>query len=709
MFLTDFETNSNNSNYLRKHGIETVVLSDINNDLDGIINLKQYSRILYTFLDKIHKGYDPADILNKDEKAIQFILRKLEPLESLNGILIDQIQRSLTNCNFLYEKDSLAILQFNNTLLTGDYNRETRDINLRFLEILNNVVKGENPSEEMLRIFFILAKSGIKGIILEKDEHDKLTYITLDKYLDTKVDFKISEYYDFSYNDYAPDSDNLNVLFETSFKLYNKNKTEEAYIITEKIISLAVQERNYVKLFIAMFNRNVLLKRLQYDLDYKDKYKKIKEYDIESRFNSLTSQLKLAVSPVFDFINYSEIYKYLYSSSEHLDKIKENRNTIERGGIVFSSNIYNYSGEHLNLINFVLANKIMLEKFSLYSKINKNFIEIALSRQIFNDHTILERPEVFSCIKYFDTNELKRLLEDYYKEGSKRFGTFKLSDDDKDWLINKAFKNCVELYFNDENVFRTPFIAYIEKIFLILSIIDLSGADIKSIFSMINKLIAEKSNSILLFQSINLFLGLQYTIYKTKIDKQELYGFYRTLIEKINSNKINGYEIIAFSENYLSYLFAYASIENVIFEDIDIIKNLLNSISEFESDTKISMIQNFVLNIYQISSDEIKDLIKDYVLKCEFMGNITDYKMVLYNNALVILKLKDFTDEDLQNISEYLKPYINNNTFSSILFALDKQIDYMISNMNIAILNDISIKIKDSIKGYQERENKSIF
>ena len=705
MFLTAFDSNSNQIRYLRDHGIETIILSDINNNLVGINDLDQCSRMMYTFLDKLFKGYDPID-LKKFENIVQFIYNKIKPLENLNGILVDQIQKLLTNCGFVYDFDTYAILQFYNSLLTEDYNREIRDIYAKFVDLLNYIVNGEKPSAMVLDIFSILIKAGIKGIILEKDDLKNCKHaINFSSFLNQEINVFNSNNFDFAFHNYLLNSDNVDILLDSAFKLYNLNKIEDAYNLTEKIIDITVSANDHVKLFITLFNRNILLKSLKYNRKYANKYTNIENYNIASSYNNLTDQLKVAVDPVYDFINFSEIYKNLHTSIYDLDKIKKYKRSIDSGGFVYTEEIYKYLGRHINLINFVLSNKIMVEDFSEFKKTNRNFIEIALLRQTQDDNAILIRPELYSCIKYLNFDELKSLFQEYYKENSKKIGTFQLNDEDTNWFINIVFKNCIDQYLTDD-VSRTLFEEYIEKILFLLSIIKLTDDDVQNIFNMIDKLISEKSNSIILFQLINLFIGLQYKLHKTRIEKQIFVDIIEALVNKIINKKISRNEIIV---NYLSNLYGYASVEDVIFENDDIVNKLLASLVEYHTEFKLDIIQNFILNIYQISNDSIKSIIKNYISQFIVNDEIPIGKRISFNNNLIILGLKDFTRENLDEIQAFVDTYTKENIFDSFLNTLIAQIDYMITKMDLKELEDVSEKIKNSISKYNEYENRSVF
>ena len=150
MYLVTFKQNSNQIKYLENHGITTIVLNDIKDEISGNNDIDEYSKKLYTFLDRI-KSDDETNIIESAEETISFILNKLETLNELDGILIEQVQHTLSNCGFVFDSDSLPILEFYDNILTGDFDKSTRSIFSKFIEVLNKIDKGEKPSPKTLR------------------------------------------------------------------------------------------------------------------------------------------------------------------------------------------------------------------------------------------------------------------------------------------------------------------------------------------------------------------------------------------------------------------------------------------------------------------------------------------------------------------------------------------------------------------------------
>ena len=60
-------------------------------------------------------------------------------LHDLDNILVDQIQKALSNCGFLFDDDLYSILLFYTTELTKDYDKNKRNIYNKFTEIIKNI------------------------------------------------------------------------------------------------------------------------------------------------------------------------------------------------------------------------------------------------------------------------------------------------------------------------------------------------------------------------------------------------------------------------------------------------------------------------------------------------------------------------------------------------------------------------------------------
>lgn len=714
MYLIAYKRNDNQIKYLENHGITTIVIEDIDDKNFPLKDdLDSYSKKMHTFLSRIATN-DKGNIIDNSKDTIDFILNKLETLNELEGILIEQIQTALTNCGFIYDSDSTPILEFYDERLTYDINNSLRDIHNKFREILNGIEHDKKkPSAKVLKIFEILGKARIKGIVISKNDikSNQKEYLPFQDYLTVEDSNEKDIYLNFDFKVLTKANSDLSETFELAFKFYNLNKLEESFALIEHAIKTCLKQRNYTQLFIAMFNRNILLRRLKYSIwnfETRNKYDNLEEYNLKERYHSLTKDLKFALEPIYEFVDFSFIYRYAYNASNDLRKKEDDKRSIESGGIVLNSDVDQFSSKHENLVNFVLKNRIMIEDFNEYKSINKSFVKIALIRQLQKETVTLSKTELYSCIKYIDYKELRLLLDEYYNKDSSRKGRFEITKELKDWLINTVFTNVTMHYLLSSKPFN-GFEHYIKNILFILSLSKHDKEDVNRILEIINKILNEGKNSLTVFESINLFMGIQHNLHKLEIDKEFLINMIETLINKLVYKKFTGHEYFALTRNELSNLYGYASLGKVAFENETIIDKLLTEVKTYPISDKIEITQNFILNIYDISNRKIKDKIKDFSLSIEIKEEKEDDKRIVFENTLVIFDFKGFSKELKKAIEKYLEQFKDGKRFSTLLYMLDSQIDHLIANKNVIGLEKISEILKTAIQRHRESDRMAIF
>ncbi len=715
MYLVAIKRDPTQIKYLENHGITTIVIEDkdIDDDIDHDPGFSDYSKKIHTFLTNI-RHHNKKDILNNNTQLTKFVLSTIEPLNQLNGILIEQVQRALSNCGFVFDNDSKPILEFYGERLTYDLDKTTRTIHARFIEILKSIDTGERPSPDVLKIFEILSKARIKGIILSSNDikTEVKEYIPFAQYNISGAQSEENSLYDFGYKT------NNNVyqiedLFDSVFNYYNLGKLEDAFSLIEDAIAACLKRRNYVWLFIAMYNRNVLLDNLKFYSFKKEnieRYSQYKKYDLKERYHNLTKDLRATLEPVYEFVNFTFVYRYAYQVSKDLKKTEDNKNTVENGGIVINRDVDQFSTKHENLISFVLKNRILIEDYEEYKSINKAFVKIALMRQILNDKVLLTKAELYSCIRYIKHKELRSLFEDLFQEESTHKGKFQIADDLRDWLINTVLGNVTNQYLQDRDEFRR-FEYYLENIIFLLSLSKHDDKYLDKIMHQISRVVKEGRNTIGIFQSINLFFGIQHSLFKQEIKDKILTELIETLISKFVYGQFNGHEFFAITRNDLSNLYGYAQVQKVIISNQDLIDKLLSRIGEYSVSDKIDITQSFLLSIYDISTQPIQDAIRSFALSIN--NNIEsgeeEYKKFVFELTLVIRNFKELSDDLVVNLDKYLEQYKTGTIFSSILYILGDQLNYLVNQKSLTKLKGLLDIINNSIARHEERDKLGFF
>ena len=705
-YLTVFNENPTQNKYLENHGINIFLLDEPNKEPKI---QKEYFENSKHFLDLL-KNYEKVELLNSEKEIIEFVLSKLNVLSELNGILLEQIQTSLTNCGLLYDGESKVILEFYDKILTYDLNNDKRNIYKEFVSILKKQDDKKVSNNSLIRIFEILRKANIKGIIISDDDLNTIQkqYIVINDYLKKENANLEINYYNFDFKVKNKSKTDVYELLNDSFLLYQIEDYDKAFEQLEKAISQCLKQKNYSLLFISMFNRNVLLRHLQFGINKNgDDYKHIEKYNLEEKFHELPKDLRKALKPIYNFLNSNDLYKYAYQISEELNKKEESKKTIESGGFVFNSNITESSCKHQNLISFVLRNRIMIENHSEFRSINKYFLKISIIRQVQQEKTSFNQTELFSSIKYVNNKELKQLLVDFYKYNSQLKGKFEISESNKAWLISTVLVSVVKEYISSKSAFN-KFEQFLENIIFLLSLSNLSKDEIDKIISSFNTIIDNAKNTIGIYQSINLFLGNQYNLFNTSISEESLLNLIKAIISKFVYKQYNGHEFHVITRNEISNLYGYARESKAIFNDNSLIDKLIVSSKELAIEEQLNISESLLLSIYDIATATIQTKIKNYILSIKSIGAKEEHDYFIFELVLITRDFKKLDKNLVTKLTAYFDKYKDSRTFSSVWFTLDSQVDYLIKEKNLVLLKPISKTIKVLIDNYEKNKRVSI-
>lgn len=615
------------------------------------------------------------------EKPETFIYNLLRPLEKYPVILRRQIQEHLTNCGFEFDENSRAILIFYKNILTTDFNKPIRDLYAKFVSGLPN--KGDEVSYTLNKIIEILKKADIHGIIRnDKDDGDKKYYFSFDE-----EDVK------YQAQNYMCDDESLNFSLDNKLEenqfpeeylvntrnLIQKGKVEEAFIKNKQALQISKRNKDYIYMFVAMFNYKYLLHRLKFGYRSNEKYKNLPSIDLQKEFDKLPKKTQSAIKDILDFISFNYIYREIVSVDSELSKVLDAVSCVKNGGFSFSNDSYKHPSNHKNLIDFTISNYLLIENYSEYKSVCSKYVQIAFNRQFNKQKLFLNKYELFSCIKYLDNKSLQKNFKDFYD--NKKWTGIEISENDTDWIINHVLPNCIKYYKETERL-DTNFEQYIENTIFLLSMCQLNQESLEIVMKSLNDFVQQARNTIAIFSSINGFFGLQYKYNKENaIDTKNIIDMLNIIIDKFVAGKCNGYEYTALSENRISNLFGYMTISKSKYYDIERIIKLTNSIDSLEIKDQFDFCINLLFQIYQISDKSIKSKISEYVLQDKFIHieNNRDNLLRFFTMTLsmTILNIKNLEDAEIKELEQYIDAH-SKNTYSPALYNLKYQIEWIL-------------------------------
>lgn len=610
-------------NYLGKYGIKAFQICDTN----------RQSKPSFIEFFKLCDKFNP---LNYVKNPCAYFYEKLRCLEDYSVILQSQIDDSLSNCCIEYHGDKKAYLCLHNEAASYDYDERVRAIYELFLENILKYNEYGNKNNIVLRkIINILKRADIHGVCNDRMNKPPIS-ITFDADTPFKIYDNYSSAFSFDFNK-KNISINENPLLEIFF-LYSTEQYKKALCKTEKLIYEYKNENNYKYLFLCFFNYNILLKLIKFsfstDEESKKDFEQYRLIDIENEFSKLPEKIQKTVTPVYNVVNFAKIHKLYHSVQNDIEKVNEHKRILVEGGKSWKT----YNGHHLihkNLVDFIVNNGICFEDFEEYKTTCKKFIELSQINQIDDKIWQPNKTELYSCIRYYEFKDLKNLLEKYKQH------RLKVSEELQLWLIESVLVNCTKNYINK----LTPFSRlekYINNTLLILSFLEISLSNSRKIVKQINRVIKNARNNMSVFESIDLFFITQYELFREKsclIGKSAL-SVFETLLKKLIEDKCNMYEI----ESLLNY--KLISICNMVIQDSTRFSNqtllhkLLKNTDEMESQKdKYRFIEKLIMIIYQMSDEQCKNLIKDFIYSLKI---VQDKNSEEYYTFMITLKKLNF-------------------------------------------------------------------
>ena len=710
MFLTVFNENKNQSKYLENFGISSIILSEERN-----FNLDNYSNKIATFLEKLNSpneyNIDIKSMTNDD--ILDFVYKKLEPFDAQNSISLKQIQTALTNCNFIYDDKNKVFLEFYEKLLSYDIDENLREIYKKFREIKIKDLSIQDR-EKIYKIYSILKKANIDGIIITSDD----LHISGKKYLPLPnsifIDKSLQRQCNFNFNNIEINEYDIKQLMMKAFSYYQKYEYVKAHNIIQKVISLCFKQKNYIQLFFAMFNYNTLLLNIKFDYTIPDeiseKYKKLKSYNLDESFYELPKAIQKVLKDVKPFLSYDYLYKFIFEIDEELKKKQiQKKNIEEKNGFTLDSNTTRNYSKQKNLILFVLNNYIMIEKSQEFCSIQQKLIQISLIRQIQNDYLTLDKMELYSAIKYIDNKDLRDIFNNFNKE-------FRILDKNTNWLVSKVLKNLITLYTENIKPLFHPFENELRNTILILSKQELKIFQSKKILENFYILIEKGIPDLELYELINSL------IYNQKnMENKELMKMLELMIHKFIINKYDIFHNETLFDNKFYAPFDHILKGNNKFDNIDLIKRFLEDLKKYQIKEQIKISQGFLFNLYLISNQKIRKLLKDFILSIDLqklhisnlsnidINNIQNFNFsdmknydlgISFKLFLAIQEFIDINKEFIKEIEEYPEK-AKNNYF--LIGYITSQIRYLVEKKNIKELESLLQMLSNKINSINEK------
>ena len=371
--------------------------------------------------------------------------------------------------------------------------------------------------------------------------------------------------------------------------------------------------------------------------------------------------------------------------------------TIQNGGMSFSNNETEARQKHKNLLYFVNNNFLCVDIYDDFKNLQIEYIKTTLTRQFRNEYKTLEKFELYTCIKYINTKELKNIFDTYLSKDSNDYKKFRLNDDEANYLIN-LLNSLTSILENISDMYQVQkFETYWVNTLYLISLSNYPN--VKTIVEIFTKVLKIRS-SINIYKEINLFLRIQKYIFQLNINNQILFSLLEIAVNKIITSNYNGWDLHLFERNTLLNYLLDEKEENK-YSNLELINSLLKSLKIFDYKTQVNISKYFLLNIYDVSDESIQNSIKAFLMDLNFdtieIVDLLEFKLLLLSRDLITFDDFDFEEK----INKFIEPYLDGKSFSSALSQVNNLLEYLVTKKEIGQLKEIQEKVFQIINQHE--------
>lgn len=736
-------------NYYKNRGINILYYDEIENDarilsekLGNAGKLLEKGEKLLNFLNYINEYNEDKFRKYKKSEILMVIYNKIDMFESWNYVdrdnLIEELKdivnyiKTESRTLFLKAEEGEKLYQLLDEYKVlqkryKDLSRKCKEKNT--LEEYNKLEKELNAIKDkklklldielLEKIIQILYKSGItkiglknKDIIDFKEDLGILSHQYKDEYEELLDEFNyylLQNKLKYFLLDHSSMDGRENDYLKKAFYLYNINKFTDAYVLLKDLSKYSLSTYNYKYFFIAQFNmvqlENFIKMMLSFSPDNeKEYYEKILNdtglINIKNLYNNLNDRKK-EVKFIQNINNFSYFYKRFYKFQSYIDKIKEQKNTLSKGGISWNTSLKEIYVEMKDMINYIEKNYIIVYPYQEIRLIYLFFIRAIFINNSISDKkcsglVVSQKQKVNKFVikiilKNIKFKDFKSLLDENNIE------EIDIGYDEIKYLTNvlqnvlEAAKNNIISKFNFKNVIS--FNDVISNSLLLLSNTDMQEENYKVIINIFNEFV---KIDFLGNDSFNKFLDFIIIGFNKKIynDISSILEVLETYISYLSNKKtIPRYnELILYNDRFFKQL-------SIIIEDLDKnaklttnrqIKYIIEDISEevkIQEDLNDSIknrIYCFLFAIYKIVDEDVKkeieNMINDIKSIIQNKPDKKEYIEFMYNAFMADVIILD-EEEQVKFVKEIMN-YFDKEDSNEINSDLEKMLDEITNTMS---------------------------
>jgi len=682
MYLITFDETPSKIKYLENHGITTLIVTDEKiNEFDN-----PHSNKLYNFLLNIKKP--EISKISDDSELILEINDKLKNLNSIDSILSDQIVRTLTNCHLIYlhhENEERAFLKFyTDEVTSGDNNDGLREYYNEFINILRNETRVELNRQALEKIFTILYKADIYGIVLDSKNDsailiNEIMKANFSKNVESELNFEFK-------SDSFLISSTSNSDRKESYFLYHLGHYEQAYNLIERSVFSCLKNKDYTGLFISLLNKEIILNRLKYGFNTgRERYSHIEEPKIKELYESLPRAIKNKNSAIYELVTFNYLSRMSYEASKLLTKYQDANKT----RTIFFMDNEKFKGSFVlrNLINFITINGCLIDVYSDFKHLIRKLIEIKVANSSKETFIELNKIDLYSCIRYLDTKTLRII----FRKEDKTWFTFKADENSLNWLIDSPLINIKKLYLSKKrkhNHFENEML----NVFFMISHFKLSIEQEEKVLDQLNSILKSSFHNISYYDTLIEYLTIRFNNYKESLPAKKIKSILDTIIDKITISS-GGYEKLAITQFGNQNIYSISNSIGIVYDDDAKIDELISTLKEYPINERINSAKTILYGLSRITQGRNNKKIKTTMI--EMNKNASPHNIKLcYELFLVAIEVVQPRQELPSDIESLVKSVDKKLTYSTQLLELQSLLNHIVKILGLKSFSKALRKVK---------------
>lgn len=533
------------------------------------------------------------------KKINKYVDNKLKALTQYKVLLPEQISKKLTNSTIDYNKSGVTLIS-HDEILTGDYDEYSRKINSIYLnDILSETTHFKKTFSS------ILEKAFINIVSYNSKLHEVVSSSELESELYNKISFAYSK-------------DSAEIL------LINKEYGKLLEILISEV-KHHLNERNYILATIYMSNFDDTYRMLKRNLRSNGEAideccKAIIEshspFDFKSKIIDFPRGLQSDLQDLVGMLEFNEIYKAYYQFDVESKKNLGYAQIRKNGGMVFSDDEFKTRAKLYPYVYFILGNEILIEEYTEIKRLFEFNILSSLEYYLSEGRFYVNIIDLFILIKYCDTKKLKEFLVCLTKDKiiiSASTIDKKSSYHIKRYLLNTLVNICNLMSLKNKNSIHTTSIErWTNNLLIILGCVQWSSNQLKTIINSLIPLLECRTNNINIYEDIQTLLTVNEFLYQKS--HPDMLKILDVILEKINAGELNGYDHHIIHSNVLRSIYILSKNHNYTYENTELLTLSLIKIKLFSDDWKKFITDSLLLNIKNIGSPEVIDIIDKFVI-----------------------------------------------------------------------------------------------